>query len=438
MKTPIALLIGSLLACSPLYGQAAKATINVAEQRTVIDSLCSNLDREYMFPEVAAKYIGALKDNLRAGHYDQIQDPASFAQRVTEDLAGIHRDEHLIVRYDPEWVSGTEQRAERDEEAIARKQRQDRINNYGFQGVEILPGNIGYLRLGGFSYEYEAYPVAIAAMQFFANTDALIIDLRRNGGGSPEMVQFLCSYVLGIPRKHLNSFYYKEEDKTTQYWTYTYVPGTRLDSVDLYVLTSTNTFSAAEEFSYNLKNMKRATIIGEVNGGGAHDNKFVALNEHFYMSLPFARAFNPITKTNWEGVGVEPDVKVSSSKALATAQLMAIKRMGEKEKDPRYKRTYAWLSETYDSELNPVTIPLDVLKSYVGKYGPRAVTMENGSLYYQRDEQARMKMIPMAEDYFMFDENNYFRLKFLKEKGNVVAVEGHNPEGPTDRHLKEK
>ena len=438
MKTPVALLVGSVLVSSLVYGQATEATIDVAEKRTVIDSLCANLDREYMFPEIATKYIGALKNNLRAGLYDQITDPERFAQRVTQDLAGIHKDEHLVVRYDPEWVSGTKKRAERDEEAIARKQRQDRIINYGFQEIEILPGNIGYLRLGGFSYEYDAYEVAIAAMQFLANTDALIIDLRRNGGGSPEMVQFLCSYVLDNPRKHLNSFYYKEEEKTTQYWTYTYLPGKRLEKVDVYLLTSNSTFSAAEEFAYNLKNMKRATVVGEVTGGGAHDNRFLALNDRFMMSLPFARAENPITKANWEGVGVEPDVKVPTGIALETAEVLAIRRLAEREKDPRFKKTYEWVAETYDAQLNPVTVNVDVLKSYEGVYGPRRITFEDGSLFYQRDGQVRMKMIPLAEDYFMFRQIDSFRLKILREGDKVIGVEGYTVEGPTDRHLKDQ
>ena len=252
------------------------------------------------------------------------------------------------------------------------------------------------------------------------------------------MVQFLCSNFLDNPRKHLNSFYYKEKDKTTQYWTYTYLPGERLDKIDLYILTSNNTFSAAEEFAYNLKNMKRATIIGEATGGGAHDNKFVILNDNFMMSLPFARAINPITKTNWEGVGVEPDVKVSGDKALETARVLAMKNLSKKEHDPEFKSYYEWWYQAYESELNPVTIPMEILTSYTGTYGPRTLTLEDGSLYYQREGRPKMKMIPLSEDYFMFDEIDYFRLKILKEDNKVIGVEGYTMKGPTDRHLRNK
>ena len=295
-------------------------------------------------------------------------EPEKFAAKITEDLAAIHKDEHLHIWYNPEWIKNEKQRADLDEVAILREKREERTVNYGFEEIKIHPGNIGYLKLNSFSYDMDAFNVAIGAMNFLSNADALIIDLRENGGGSPEMVQFLCSYFLENPRKHLNSFYYKEKDKTTQYWTYTYLPGKRLDKVDLYLLTSKKTFSAAEEFSYNLKHTKRATVIGETTGGGAHDNKFIILNDNFEMSLPFARAINPVTKTNWEGIGVEPDVKVTSDRAQETAQVLAIRKMSEKEEDPKFKTYYLWMYEMYESRLNPVTIRMDVLKSYVGTY----------------------------------------------------------------------
>lgn len=431
-------IIPIVLTFSMLFGQNRQSSIDEAEKREVIDSLCVNLEREYIFPEITQKYIDKLKEYLRSGKYDSIKKPVDFAAKITEDLAAIHKDEHLYIRYNPERIKNEKKRVALDEAAILYKKRQERSVNYGFKEIKIFPGNIGYLKFNSFSYNTDAFNTVIGAMNFLSNTDALIIDLRQNGGGSPEMVQFLCSYFLENPRKHLNSFYYKEKDKTTQYWTYTYLPGKRLDKVDLYLLTSKNTFSAAEEFSYNLKSMKRATVIGETTGGGAHDNKVVVLNDNFEMSLPFARAMNPITKTNWEGIGVEPDIEISSDKALETAQMLAMKKLSEKEEDPKFKKYYSWVYEGYNSQLNPVTIRMDVLKSYVGTYGPRTITLEDGSLFYQREGGAKMKMIPISEDYFMFNEIDSFRLKFLKENNKVFAVEGYTAAGPTDRHLKEK
>lgn len=421
-----------------LLGQNTQANFNKAEKKAVIEALCENLEREYIFPEITEKYVRLLRNNFNAGKYDDIGEPREFALSITDDMMSVHKDRHLSVQYNPEWVKNEKGRKELDEVAILLQKRQERTDNYGFKEIKILPGNIGYFKFNGFSYNTDAYDAAVGAMNFLANADALIIDLRTNGGGSPEMVQFLCSYFLDNPRKHLNSFSYKDQDKLTQYWTYTYLPGRRLDKTDLYLLTSRNTFSAAEEFSYNLKNMKRAVVIGETTGGGAHDNKFLALTENFMMSLPFARAINPVTKTNWEEVGVEPDIKVSADKALETALAMASKRLAEKEKDPVFKAYYQWQHDVFEAALNPVTVDIETLRSYIGTYGPRTITMEEGSLFYQREGRPRMRMVPIADDYFMLEGIDDFRIKFLTEEGRVAAVEGHTTTGAVDKHIKNK
>ena len=438
MKKPACLTILVLLSFSVLTGQSVPTAIDPAEKKEVIDALCANLEREYIFPEITERYVRMLRDNLRSGKYDKIVQPGEFAVTVTNDLMAVHRDEHLRVMFNPAWVEEERNRKELDEQAIKLQERRGRTTNYGFIETRILPGNIGYLRLDSFSYDAGAQDAAVGAMGFLANADAIIIDLRRNGGGSPEMVQFLCSYFLDNPRKHLNSFSYKDPDRLTQYWTYTYLPGKRLDKADLYVLTSENTFSAAEEFSYNLKNLKRATVIGETTGGGAHDNRFVILSDRFEMSLPFARAINPVTKTNWEGVGVEPDVKVPQDKALGTAQVMASRRLAEQEKDPAFKAYYLWQYDGYNAALNPVSLPREALRSYVGAYGPRTITLEGDALFYQREGQAKRKLTPIAGDYFAVDGSENFRLRFIKEGDRIVAVEGHNPAGVADKHLKNK
>ena len=438
MKKPACVLILALLSSSVLFGQGAQIALIPAEKQAVIDALCANLEGEYIFPEITEKYVRTLRDNLRSGKYDRIGRPEEFAASVTDDLMSVHKDRHLSVRFNPGWVKNERGRKELDADAIRLQERRDRTTNYGFNEIKILPGNIGYLKLNAFSYDTKAQDAAVGAMAFLAGVDALIIDLRSNGGGSPEMVQFLCSYFLDNPRQHLNSFSYKDQDKLTQYWTYTYLPGKRLDKIGLYLLTSGQTFSAAEEFAYNLKNLERATIIGETTGGGAHDNKFVVLTDNFYMSLPFARAVNPVTKANWEEVGVEPDIKVSRDKALETALVLASKRLAEQEKDPGFKAYYQWQLDAYDAALNPAPISEATLRSCVGTYGPRTITLENGALIYQREGQAKRRMTALGDGCFAVDGNDNFRLRFLKEGGRIVAVEGYTPAGVADKHLRDK
>jgi retinol-binding protein 3 len=163
-------------------------------------------------------------------------------------------------------------------------------------------------------------------MAFVAHTDALIFDLRDNGGGDPAMVAFIASYLFDR-HTHLNDLYNRRENSTEQYWTLPYVPGERLPKQPVFVLTSSHTFSGAEEFCYDLKTQKRATIVGETTGGGAHPVGGHTVADYFMIGVPFAKAVNPVTKTNWEGTGVEPDVKVSAADALTTAEKLAAEKI---------------------------------------------------------------------------------------------------------------
>jgi hypothetical protein len=423
-----------LLACTfiiPAQGQPQK--LGNDEKKAVVEAVVTVLQKQYVFPETAKKMGALIKKNLKAGQYQPVDDPRAFASKLTEDLRSISHDRHLGVQYAPLRIGEMKTIDETKKKAAQEFQKRlDRIANHGFKEVRIRQGNIGYLKFNYFSAAQEAFPVAVGAMAFLANCDALIIDLRENGGGNPEMIQLLSSYFFSGDPRHLNSFYYRLDEKTEQFWTLPYVPGSKLAETDLYVLTSRNTFSGAEEFTYNLKNMKRATIVGETTGGGAHPVKMEILNDHFAIGVPYARAINPISKTNWEGTGVEPDVKVPAEQALNEAERLALGKLAAKEKDERIRATYQWALDGLKAGANPVMIDEAILKSYAGNFGPRKITFENGSLFYQRENGAKMKMIPLSEDYFRFEEIEFFRLKFVRESGRVTGAEGHYDDGTID------
>ena len=226
--------------------------------------------------------------------------------------------------------NGPESSAERAEH-LARS----RHLNFGFERVERLPGNIGYLDLRFFDAPELGGATAAAAMSLLGNSDALIIDLRRNGGGSPEMVALVTSYLYPEgERIHLNDLYWRPGDTTDQFWTQPYVSGPHLDGKAVYILTSSRTFSAAEDFCYNLKNLERATIVGENTGGGAHPGTMVRLSDHFEMFLATGRAINPVSKSNWEGTGVPADVACPADQALSVAHVTAIEKLLEAATDP--------------------------------------------------------------------------------------------------------
>ncbi len=290
------------------------------EKTNLVNRLIDELNSMYVFPEVAQKMSDDLRKSLEAEAYKDVTERNKFAVQLTEQLRAICQDKHLRVR-----AGGMRPPSS----SPARRP----VNNHGFVKAEVLDGGIGYLKFNFFSGDPAAEKTAAAAMNFLASSEAIIFDLRENGGGSPDMIAFLSGYLFD-ESIHLNSFYNRPTDTTSESWSRDDVPGERFGSKKpVFVLTSDYTFSGAEEFSYNLKNLKRATLVGETTGGGAHPVRPVRLGTGFTMSMPFARAINPITKTNWEGVGVEPHVQVDSEGALEKAIELAKIQIAEAEVD---------------------------------------------------------------------------------------------------------
>jgi retinol-binding protein 3 len=304
---------------------AADFRIDGAERERVVQGAISNLTEYYVFPDVATKMGDTVRARLKRGEYNDIANGLVFANRLTDDFQSVSHDKHLRVNFSPTRLPDGPPAP--TPEMLAQQRRQMERMNCGFVRVEQLPNNIGYLKFNVFAPPDFCGATASAAMNFLANTDALIVDMRDNGGGDPSMVRYVSSYLFSA-RTHLNDLWNRKSGKTEEFWTLDTIPGKRFGGdKPVYVLTSSRTFSGAEEFSYNLKMLKRATIIGETTGGGAHPVAGRRIDEHFIIGVPGARAINPISKTNWEGVGVEPDVKVGAADALATAQKMAVEKV---------------------------------------------------------------------------------------------------------------
>ena len=333
----LSLLTTSIVAISCAQPEQADLTIDAATRTQVVDGIIKRLNDSYVFPEVAKKMEQSIRERVAKKEYDQITSAKQFATTLTNDLQAVSHDKHLRVRYSFESIP---ERAPRQEPtAEEREQRKRALTwlNHGFGRVERLPGNIGYLEFFNFADEELGADTVAAAMNFINGTDALIIDMRKNGGGNPAMVALVCSYLFGPEPVHLNDLYWREGNRTDEFWTRKELPGKRYLNKDVYVLTSNRTFSGAEEFTYNLKNLKRATIIGETTGGGAHPGGGFRITEHFGMFVPTGRAISPITKTNWEGTGVTPDISVPADQALLVARLMALKKSVTTVPDPDFK-----------------------------------------------------------------------------------------------------
>jgi C-terminal processing protease CtpA/Prc len=420
--------------------QEKAALLTSQERQTVVDSIGSKLNVNYVFPEIAAKMVSSIKSKLGNGAYKSIQDPQEFAAILTTDLQAISNDKHLRVNFAPVRIA-EEQQAITAEDSITflnRYVNSLKRNNFGFKEVKIMAGNIGYLDLRSFSNVEYAGETAVSTMNFLSNTDAIIIDLRNNGGGSPAMIQLITSYLFESEPVHLNNFYWRPSEQNSQTWTLPHVSGTRSPNTPVYVLTSRGTFSAAEEFSYNLKHLERATLVGETTGGGAHPGGSVVATDRFMVWVPTGRAINPITNTNWEGTGVIPHIDVPATEALDVAYINALELLMENNTDENLQTFYEWPLAELSLKTHPVTLDAQTLKTFVGNYGPRMVTLENDKLFYQRGSGTKYELVPYSAHEFILKDLDSFRIRFLAEGKNVVALQGLYDNGQTDKNAKGK
>ena len=315
----ITLLFSCLLLTLSFSTQAQ--TIDKAYRGQTIQQLNQLLEANYVFEEVAKKTTAHLNKQLKAGYFEEYQDIKSFAEALTKEVQAINKDKHMRIRPSPPYEA-PDNTPERLVEEHLHRLGQTRSNAAGFKAVKKLDGNIGYIDLRGFADVQSGAPMADRSMAIISGSDAIIIDLRKNGGGSPAMVQYLCSYFFG-ERVHLNSLYWRQGDRTDEFWTLDEIGGKKLPNVPLFVLTSSRTFSGAEEFSYNMQTQKRATLVGETTGGGANPGGGFRVNADLTVFIPTGAAVNPITGTNWEGIGVVPEIKTSAEEALEKAISLA-------------------------------------------------------------------------------------------------------------------
>ena len=300
--------------------------LDSAARKRIVDAAIQKMSDTYVFPGKVPAIAQALRSGL-AGRYRAITDPKAFADAVNADIEAVANDRHLQLFWSPEPLPPLPDPDHRDP-AMAKRQAEFLAQrNYAIRQAQVLDGNIGYLKINGFVPAERAGPTLSAAMAFLKNSDALIVDLRDNGGGDPEGVALLVSY-LTPPQTLINTFHRRDKPVDDQIWTLPYVPGGRWSTdKPVYVLTSKDTASGAEEFAYDMQQLKRGTVVGATTWGGANPGEMVTIDDHFAIFVPFGSAVNPISKTNWEGVGVKPDVPVDPAQALEIARRMALQKL---------------------------------------------------------------------------------------------------------------
>lgn len=398
----------------------AGAALTREKRQAIVRRVASEFRAKYVFADVAERMAALVEGNLARGGYDAVPDPEALAARLQEDLRSVSRDRHVKV------LAGVVPDFDADPVVLRRE-------NYGFTAAEVLPGNIGYVDFFQFYAVKDAAPTAIAAMNFVSGCDALVIDLRSNGGGYPEMRSLICSYLFAAPT-HLLDF--RGRDGVTQDWTLPHVPGRRMPDVPVYVLVGRPTFSCAEDFAFCLQSLGRATIVGEATGGGAHDCRLWTFPEEgISLQIPFNEAVDPRGGANWEGTGVKPDVAVPGRQAFRTAMRLAAQRLLQGETDEVRRRLLDWIVQDYNAQLEPPRPKPAALRACAGRYGSYRVSLEQGELSLAIDGGMPRRLLPIAPDDFRMpgdDRHGYAmaRVLFTRDaRGRVDGLVIHTQEG---------
>ncbi|HEX5184591.1 MAG TPA: S41 family peptidase [Allosphingosinicella sp.] len=300
--------------------------IDAATRKNVIELAIAKMTAHYIFPEKVPVIARALRGKLSSGAYDRLDDPKAFAEAVNADIQAVAHDKHMRIFWLARGLPPRNAAGQPDPAELQRMQRIDADRNFEMPKVEVLDGNIGYLKMNGFDPAEQAAPVFAAAMAFLRRTDAIIFDMRENHGGDPHMVSFAVSYL--FPVDTLIITFHDRGGTDQQMWSLPDVPGGRWSTdKPVYVLTSDKTASGGEEFAYDIQQLKRGTIVGGTTWGGANPGGVEPLDAHFAIFVPQGAPINPVSKANWEGVGVKPDVPVDPAAALDVAWRMAMAKL---------------------------------------------------------------------------------------------------------------
>lgn len=416
-------LLAAVATVSILLGSPGQA----AQPRAVVGRVADQIAANFYDPARGAQIAAELKAEAARGAYDGYKAPLDLAEALTARLRPL--DGHFQVQWQaPQGApagAGVSQAVLADPDG-------DRRANYGFRAVEVLPGNIGLIDLRYFAgFRSEDAPArarADAAMAMIGGADAVIVDLRDNGGGSPAMVGYLASYFVPKDADIYNTFKSRGPDA---YETPPYeVRGARVLERPLYVLTSARTGSAAESFAYTLKAAKRAVVVGEASGGAANPGDFAPAGDGFRVFVATGRPVNPITKANWEGTGVAPDVAVPAGEALTRARTLALAEIRKSASG-----VAAVEAEWAAAALSPAAVDAAALAPYAGDYGARRVAVEDGRLVVRSGRRPPLVLVPLARDLF-FVEGAATPLRMRFERDGAGRVTGFlllTPEGRTSR-----
>ena len=403
------------------FGQDRQETIDGVKKKNLLQSIYKVIADNYVFPDKGTAMINNLKKQMAGGTYDVIINPNEFAAAVTRDIKSIYSDKHIRITYDPKLqkdiVAFTSSK-----KGAAQVNYNDSLHdvkqNFYFRKVEIFPSNIGYIEFTSFAKPNASVSKTInAVMQFVSHTDALIIDLRNNFGGNGLMANEILSYFFRS-RTFTGRSFNKIENKWNDEFieNKSSVTGGLVLNVPIYILTSARTYSSAEGFAYTLQNLKNAIIIGDTTRGGAHLTRSFSLGDGFVAFIPYLRTENAKTKTNWEGIGVIPQVTIDESQALMTAKKMALTDKLAMTNDETEKKKITWLINYYQSQDAPASISVTDYSQAIGRFAEFEIAIFDNQLMF-RDTNHRTKdfktLVPITPVLFQVERD--YQVELIKD-----------------------
>jgi hypothetical protein len=381
--------------------------------------------------DVRPRLDAALAQGLASGRY-KVSDPAELAERINSDMAAVAHDKHLGMHFDPAEqarLAALPQGAGADDAPPSEEDiRQASKFNHGILEMKVLPGNVRYMDLMGFFWG--GAPTAEAydnAMRFLKGGDAVVIDLRHNGGGDPQAVRYLISHFLEANRPIVT--FYMGANKVDRVSSLASLPAGRLVGKPLYILTSRMSASAAEEFTGHVAGFKIGEVIGEPTAGAGFRNSFFPVTGGYVISVSVGRAVLASTGKDWEGVGIMPTTKVAADKALDVAQVHALRKIAASAPAGE-RRMLEARAAVLDAKLNPVATALP-LPAYVGVYGERHITNDGGKLVFQREGGQRRELVAVGSNEFAFAEDPTQRVTFKVAGNSVTELELIRGDGST-------
>ena len=427
-----------------LHSDCVAQQMSIKDKSVILDKAIRLMEENYIYPARVNAVAQQLKHRLEKRGYDSLGSMEEFLGVLNNDLERSGNDHHLNISVGAARVKQIRADEKNDkegkEEVITEGfLQQIRYENFRMRKLERLDGNIGYFNFLSFTPLQVSKQSLVAAMNFLLYSNAIIIDLRDNGGGYAQTMNFLLSYFLE-DSSAVSVHRFRKDNKVVKTFT---VKDELINkfprTTPVYVLVSNRTSSAAEAFAFTLQQYKRAVIIGEQTKGEGNPGRLFVINDSLYMMIPTAEGINALSGKSIEATGVVPDIKIERSKAMTMALLEANRSLAKCTTIKELKSLYEWQIPFLQNDLAPASLTEYIIKNLSGKYeGGRKIFREHDALIYINSQGERDKLIYIGNGVFQSNDRNWQRLVMPYTDKPVPYIEWTWNDGGEPQRLKKE